>query len=79
MVSGAAGDTEELAAPFDATARVNFYNLDVMPAQSAVPPLNNVRGLELLLNGMSERTPAGSPAPKTANMTTSVFFENRPD
>ena len=29
MVSG--GDTEELAAPFDATARVNFYNLDVMP------------------------------------------------
>jgi prepilin-type N-terminal cleavage/methylation domain-containing protein len=73
------GDTEELAAPFDATARVNFYNLDVMPAQAAVPPLTNVRGLELLLNGMSERTPAGSAAPKTANMTTSVFFENRPD
>lgn len=73
------GSTEELAAPFDATARVNFYNLDVTPAQSAVPPLGNVRGLELLLNGMSERTPSGSPAPKTANMTTSVFFENRPD
>jgi len=71
--------TEELAAPFDATARVNFYNLDVIPAQSAVPPLTNVRGLELLLNGMSERTPSGSAAPKTANMTTSVFFENRPD
>jgi len=80
MVTGAAGDTEELAAPFDATARVNFYNLDVMPAQSAVPAtLGNVRGLELLLNGMSERTPSGSAAPKTANMTTSVFFENRPD
>ncbi|MBA3761308.1 MAG: prepilin-type N-terminal cleavage/methylation domain-containing protein [Gemmatimonadales bacterium] len=73
------GTTEELAAPFDATARVNFYNLDAMPAQAAVPPLQNVRGLELRLNGMSERTPAGSTAPKTANMTTSVFFENRPD
>lgn len=72
-------ETEELAAPFNATARVNFYNLDVMPAQSAVPALANVRGLELLLNGSSERTPAGSTAPKTANMTTSVFFENRPD
>jgi len=72
-------DTEELAAPFDATARVNFYNLNVTPAQSAVPPLGNVRGLELVLNGMSERTPSGSAAPKTANMTTSVFFENRPD
>ena len=78
-ISGIASDAEELAAPFDATARVNFYNLDAMPAQAAVPPLQNVRGLELRLNGMSERTPAGSAAPKTANMTTSVFFENRPD
>ena len=77
MVSG--GNTEELAAPFDATARVNFYNLDVTPAQSAVPPLANVMGLELVLNGMSERTPSGSAAPKTANITTSVFFENRTD
>jgi prepilin-type N-terminal cleavage/methylation domain-containing protein len=76
----AVASAEELAAPFNATARVNFYNLDVVPAQAAVPvPLGNVRGLELLLNGMSERTPAGSAAPKTANMTTSVFFENRPD
>ncbi|MGZ8398061.1 MAG: PulJ/GspJ family protein [Gemmatimonadales bacterium] len=75
----AVASTEELAAPFNATARVNFYNLDAMPAQAAVPPVQNVRGLELRLNGMSERTPAGSAAPKTANMTTSVFFENRPD
>ncbi|HJR15795.1 MAG TPA: prepilin-type N-terminal cleavage/methylation domain-containing protein [Gemmatimonadales bacterium] len=73
------GATEELAAPFDATARVNFYNLDATPAQAAVPPLNDVRGLELVLNGMSERTPSGSAAPKTANVTTSVFFENRTD
>lgn len=75
----AVASTEELAAPFNATARVNFYNLDATPAQAAVPTLGNVRGLELRLNGMSERTPSGSAAPKTANMTTSVFFENRPD
>ncbi len=75
----AAASAEELAGPFDASARVNFYNLDVMPAQAAVPALQNVRGLELKLNGMSERTPSGSAAPKVANMTTSVFFENRPD
>lgn len=74
-----AGNTEELAAPFDATARVNFYNLDATPAQAAVPPLANVSGLELLLHGMSERTPGGSAAPKTANLITSVFFENRND
>ena len=74
------GATEELAAPFDNTARVNFYVLDNATAQSAVPvPLTDVRGLELVLNGMSERTPGGSTAPKTVNVTTSVFFENRPD
>jgi prepilin-type N-terminal cleavage/methylation domain-containing protein len=70
---------EELAAPFANTARVNFYNLNTTPAQAAVPPLNNIRGLELVLDGMSERTPGGSAAPKTANVKTSVFFENRND
>lgn len=77
-VSG--GATEELAAPFDNTARVNFYVLNDATAQADVPaPLSNTRGLELVLNGMSERTPGGSAAPKSANVTTSVFFENRPD
>ena len=78
-VDGAAGDEEELATPFAATARVNFYVLNTAVAQAAVPPLGNVRGLELVLDGMSERTPQGSAAPKTANVRTSVFFENRPD
>lgn len=74
------GATEELATPFDATARVNFYVLNNATAQSAVPsPLSTTRGLELLLHGASERTPGGSPGPKVANLTTSVFFENRPD
>jgi prepilin-type N-terminal cleavage/methylation domain-containing protein len=74
------GDTEELATPFDATARVNFYVLNNTTAQAAVPgTLSQTRGLELVLSGASERTPGGSPGPKVANMTTSVFFENRPD
>ncbi|HET6795999.1 MAG TPA: prepilin-type N-terminal cleavage/methylation domain-containing protein [Gemmatimonadales bacterium] len=78
MLTG--GATEEIATPFANTARVNFYVLNTTPAQAAVPGvLGNVRGLELKLDGMSERTPGGSAAPKTANMTTSVFFENRPD
>jgi len=78
MVSG--GTTEELAAPFANTARVNFFVLNSATSQSAVPALlSNVRGLELVLNGQSERTPGGSSAPKSANVTTSIFFENRPD
>ena len=55
--AGNPNTTEELSTPFNATARVNFYNLNVTPAQAAVPALGNIRGLELLLNGMSERTP----------------------
>ena len=78
MVDG--GATEEIATPFDNTARVNFYVLNAGVAQAAVPALlGNIRGLELVLNGQSERTPGGSAAPKSANVTTSVFFENRPD
>lgn len=74
------GATEELAAPFAATARVNFYVNDNAVPQAAVPAdLTTIRGLELVLDGMSEQTPSGSAAPKTANIRTSVFFENRPD
>jgi prepilin-type N-terminal cleavage/methylation domain-containing protein len=74
------GATEELATPFANTARVNFYVLNNAVAQAAVPaPLSDARGVELVLDGMSERTPGGSAAPKTANVRTSVFFENRPD
>jgi prepilin-type N-terminal cleavage/methylation domain-containing protein len=71
---------EELVTPFDNTARVNFYVLNAATAQAAVPGLlSTVRGLELVLNGQSELAPGGSATPKTANVTTSVFFENRPD
>jgi hypothetical protein len=48
--------------------------------QAAVPAnLGDIRGLELVLDGMSEQTPGGSSAPKTASVRTTVFFENRPD
>jgi hypothetical protein len=67
---GFGGTAEELAGPFANTARVNFYVLNNATAQAAVPaPLSDIRGLELVLDGMSERAP----------VTTSVFFQNRPD
>jgi prepilin-type N-terminal cleavage/methylation domain-containing protein len=74
------GATEELVAPFDATARVRFFVLNGTTAQDAVPsPLGNTRGLQFSLDGMSENTPRGSPSPKVNTITTSVYFENRPD
>ena len=77
---GFGGSSVEQAAPFANTARVNFYVLNNAAPQAAVPgTLSEIRGLELVLDGMSERTPGGSAGPKTANVRTSVFFENRPD
>jgi prepilin-type N-terminal cleavage/methylation domain-containing protein len=74
------GLTEEIAAPFDNSARVNFYVLNNATAQAAVPAnLYDIRGFELVLNGMSERAPEGTTTTPVANVTTSVFFENRPD
>lgn len=74
------GTAEELAAPFDSTARVRFYVLNTTVAQDAVPsPLSNIRGLELDLTGASEVTPRGSAAPKLTAAKTSVFFQNRTD
>ena len=63
-----------------ASARVRFYVLNGAVAQAAVPaPLSDVRGLEFNLDGLSESTPRGSAAPMKSELTTSIFFENRPD
>ena len=72
--------SEELVTPFDATARFRFYVLNADTAQRLAPsPLSNMRGIELVLNGASERTPLGRTAPATALLTTAVFFRNRVD
>ena len=74
------GNTEELVAPFDTTARVRFFVLNGTTPQDAVPsPLADTRGLQFSLDGMSEGTPRGSTSPKVSTITTSVYFENRPD
>jgi hypothetical protein len=72
--------TEELSAPFDTTARARFYVLNGATAQTALPsPLSNTRGLEFVLDGMSEATPRDRSSPMVASVATSVFFQNRRD
>lgn len=71
--------TEELVAPFAATARYRFFvvgNNDV--AQDDPPaPLSDLRGIELHLDGMSEWVIPGSQSAESAPFTTAVFFKNR--
>jgi hypothetical protein len=74
----ATGVREELAAPFDASARFRFYELNANTAQDAVPAaLTDIRGFELVLDGASESSPALTGTPQRAPLTTSVFFRNR--
>jgi hypothetical protein len=73
----ATGAREELAAPFDGTARFRFYRLNDNTAQDAVPVLTEIRGFELVLDGASEATPRLTGIPQRAPLTTSVFFRNR--
>jgi prepilin-type N-terminal cleavage/methylation domain-containing protein len=74
----ATGQTDELVAPFDATAKFRFFVLGSDTAQAAVPsPVTLIRGLELGFNSQSERPAQGGTAPKLAQIVTAVFFNNQ--
>lgn len=76
----ATGATEELAAPFAATSTFRFFVMNSQVSQAAPPAnLTTLRGIELLMNGMSERIPSGSVARTQAPFTAAVFFKNRLD
>ena len=71
------GATEEIAAPFDATAGFEFYDQNAGAAASTtVPTLANIRGIELVFNGQSEKPRFGKTTPETTTFRTAVFFMN---
>jgi prepilin-type N-terminal cleavage/methylation domain-containing protein len=72
--------TEELVAPFAATAGWKFFVLNATVAQAAAPAdLSTIRGLELHLDGTSESIAVTKSAPENAPFTTAVYFKNRTD
>jgi prepilin-type N-terminal cleavage/methylation domain-containing protein len=74
----ATGQTDELVAPFDTSAKFRFFVVGSDTAQSAVPvPAISIRGLELDFNSQSEHAPEGSGAVNTSQVVTAVFFNNR--
>src|SRR5215212_9404243 len=74
------GQTEELSAPYDATAKFRFFVGSSLTAQDAPPAdLSTLRGIELNMTGMSERAPSGGVAKQKAPFITAVFFKNRLD
>lgn len=71
------GQDEELVAPVGPAARFRFY-VDDDPAADNDPPadLSTITGLELVLDGMSER-PRPDGSFQRVPFQTSVFFRNR--
>lgn len=73
----ATGATEEIAAPFDTTAGFEFYDQNAgSSASTTVPALANIRGIELVFNGQSEKPRFGKTTPETTTHRTAVFFMN---
>ena len=87
LVSGAVGlyrrvgtgTPEEILAPFESTARFRFYNLYADTAQTTVPTLANIRGLEVQLDAQSTTRASNRSSPETARITMAIFFRNRVD
>lgn len=72
------GVTEELAAPFQPGAKFRYFVAGSRQPQ-AVPPadLSTIRGIQLVLDGMSERVASGKLTRQKASFTTAVYFKNR--
>ena len=73
-----AGTSEELSAPFASDASFKFFVGTALTAQSSPPAdLSTLRGFELNMTGLSEKTPRQSFAQAPAPFVTAVFFKNR--
>jgi hypothetical protein len=72
------GVEEELIAPFGDEARFRFFVNNQPDAQDAAPGAGDeLRGVELVLPGASERRAVGAQAYAHSDLTTAVFFKNR--
>ena len=73
----ATNTSEEIVAPFDTTSRFRFYRNNNDTSDVTVPPLTEIRGIELVLTGTSERNRYGRTTPEKSTIRTAVFFVNR--
>lgn len=74
-----AGAAEEILAPFDTSAKFRFYNMFADTAQTAVPALANIRGLEVQLDAQSSYRASKQANPESVSLKTAIFFRNRTD
>ena len=69
---------EELSAPYASDAKFRFFVGSSLVAQDTPPTdLATLRGLELNMTGLSEKTPRQGVEKQKAPFITAVFFKNR--
>jgi prepilin-type N-terminal cleavage/methylation domain-containing protein len=69
--------TEELAAPVDSASRFRFFRQGADTAESIAPPvLDDLRGIEVDLVGLSARPRFGRSRPERASRRVAIFFSN---
>ncbi len=73
------GTVEEILAPFDTSAKFRYYNLNADVAQTSVPALANIRGVEVKLDAQSVGRVSNKSAPEAVSIKTAIFFRNRTD
>ena len=67
---------EELMAPFDTSAGFRYYLQGTEGAETTVPALANIRGVDVLLYSVSPRGTSNQINSSPSKMVTSVFFKN---
>jgi hypothetical protein len=70
------GTEEELVAPFDSTARFKYWKTGATASTAAPPALDSIRGIDVVLAGVSTYTPSGKTSPSVSTLVTSIFFKN---
>lgn len=71
----ATASSEEIAAPFATSARFRYFTgASDSSRPAAAAPLSATRGIELVLDGASERPPHNRGTLETSGITTGIFF-----
>lgn len=73
------GAAEEILAPFDTSAKFRYYNLYADTAQTTVPTLTNIRGVEVKLDAQSRTRQSNKTNPESSSIKVAIFFRNRTD
>lgn len=70
------GSTEELMAPFDSTARFKYWTRGATASVATPPPLDLIRGVDIVFAARSRYTPLGRSSPSKSTVVASIFFRN---